>query len=198
MYLSLSVDCICQCTVQTVRTEVVFSSISSVVVNWEDQEDPSHKYTAESLVQLKEFCWFCFLPWIGLLSARPDGCWWVLLVPKGETDVVWLGAGMAHWQGEGDKTRLSRDGGVTTENKEKAEVLNAFFTSAFKSQTNYPQGLRMVSDSVKGVEYHSSRGEGFLPFPVAQWVGTLSPICLLSVTPFPIILSFVLSLFAVN
>ena len=75
---------------------------------------------------------------------------------------------MAQGRGEGDKTRLSRDGGVTTENKEKAEVLNAFFTSAFKSQTNYPQGLRRVSDSVKGVEYHSSRGEGFLPFPVAQ------------------------------
>ena len=29
---------------------------------------------------------------------------------------------------------------MTTEDKEKAEVLNAFFTSAFKSQTNYPWG----------------------------------------------------------
>lgn len=29
-------------------------------------------------------------------------------------------------------------GNVTTENKEKAEVLSAFFTSVFKSQTNYP------------------------------------------------------------
>ena len=29
---------------------------------------------------------------------------------------------------------------MTTEDKEKAEVLNAFFISAFKSQTNYPWG----------------------------------------------------------
>ena len=27
---------------------------------------------------------------------------------------------------------------VTTENKEKADVLNAFFTSVFKNQTSYP------------------------------------------------------------
>ena len=29
---------------------------------------------------------------------------------------------------------------MTTEDKEKAEVLNAFFTSAFNSQTSYPRG----------------------------------------------------------
>ncbi len=28
---------------------------------------------------------------------------------------------------------------MTTEDKEKADVLNAFFTSVFKSQTSYPQ-----------------------------------------------------------
>ena len=28
---------------------------------------------------------------------------------------------------------------MTTEDKEKADVLNAFFTSVFESQTNYPQ-----------------------------------------------------------
>ena len=31
-------------------------------------------------------------------------------------------------------------GNVTTEHKEKAEVLNAFFTSAFNRQISYPQG----------------------------------------------------------
>jgi len=30
-------------------------------------------------------------------------------------------------------------GNMTTENKEKAEILNAFFTSVFKSQASYPQ-----------------------------------------------------------
>ena len=38
---------------------------------------------------------------------------------------------------------LDMAGYVTTEDKEKAEVLNAFFTSIFKSQTSYPQGTRL-------------------------------------------------------
>ena len=35
---------------------------------------------------------------------------------------------------------LDAAGNVTTEDKEEAEVLNAFFTSAFNSQISYPQG----------------------------------------------------------
>jgi len=34
---------------------------------------------------------------------------------------------------------------VTTEDKEKAEVLIAFFMSVFKSQTSYPQGTPLSS-----------------------------------------------------
>lgn len=33
-------------------------------------------------------------------------------------------------------------GNVTTEEEEKAEVLNALFTSVFNSQTSYPQGTQ--------------------------------------------------------
>ena len=35
---------------------------------------------------------------------------------------------------------LDATGNVTTEDKEKAQVLNALFMSVFKSQTSYPQG----------------------------------------------------------
>ena len=34
---------------------------------------------------------------------------------------------------------LDEAGNVTTEDKDKAEVPNAFFTSVFKGQTSYPQ-----------------------------------------------------------
>ena len=36
---------------------------------------------------------------------------------------------------------------MTTEDKEKADVLNVLFTSVFKSQTSYPQGT-LLSDMV--------------------------------------------------
>ena len=36
---------------------------------------------------------------------------------------------------------LDAAGNMTAEDKEKVEVLNAFFTSVFESQTNFPQGI---------------------------------------------------------
>ena len=33
-------------------------------------------------------------------------------------------------------------GNINTEEEEKAEVLNAFFTSVFNSETSYPQGTQ--------------------------------------------------------
>ena len=69
-------------------------------------------------------------------------------------------------------------GNVTTEDKEKAEVLSAFFTSAFNSQISYPQGtlcpdlevwadkrnippviqVEMVRELLLHVDCHKSRG----------------------------------------
>ena len=47
------------------------------------------------------------------------------------------------WNGSGAKENthplLDIPGIGTTENKEKAEVLNAFFTPVFNSEINYPQ-----------------------------------------------------------
>ena len=40
---------------------------------------------------------------------------------------------------------LDEAGNVTTEDKEKADILNAFFTSVFTSQTSYPQ-VSLLSD----------------------------------------------------
>ena len=41
---------------------------------------------------------------------------------------------------------------MTTEDKEKTEVLNAFFTSVFKSQTSYPQGTPLSDLTVSAGE----------------------------------------------
>ena len=37
---------------------------------------------------------------------------------------------------------LDLERNMATEDEEKAEVLNAFLASVFKSQTSYPQGIR--------------------------------------------------------
>ncbi|MCQ4187459.1 reverse transcriptase family protein [Klebsiella pneumoniae] len=50
---------------------------------------------------------------------------------------------------------LDEAGNVTTEDKEKAEVLNAFFTSVFKGQTSYPQGTPL-SDLVVSAGEHAN------------------------------------------
>ena len=47
---------------------------------------------------------------------------------------------------------LDEAGNVTTEDKEKAEVLNAFFTCVFKSQTSYPQGTPLSELAALAVE----------------------------------------------
>ena len=73
---------------------------------------------------------------------------------------------------------------MTTEEKEKAEVLNAFFTSAFNSQISYPQGtlrphlevwdgtqntllvvqVETVIELILDMDYHKSMGPcGFQP-----------------------------------
>jgi len=47
-------------------------------------------------------------------------------------------------------------GSMTTEDKEKADVLNAFFTSVFKSQTNYSQGILPPDLEVWNEEHNKS------------------------------------------
>lgn len=69
---------------------------------------------------------------------------------------------------------------MTTENKEKAEVLSAFFTSVYKGQTSYPQGalhsdlkvldeeqnkspmikVEAVRDLLLHLDFHKSMGMG--------------------------------------
>ena len=51
---------------------------------------------------------------------------------------------------------LDEAGNVTTEDKEKTEVLNAFFTSVFKSQTSYPQGTPLSDLEVSDGEQNKT------------------------------------------
>ena len=62
---------------------------------------------------------------------------------------------------------LDEAGNVITEDKEKADILNAFFTSVFKSQTSYPQGTPLSDLVVSAGEQikppHNSGGNSQRP-----------------------------------